>query len=328
MLRDAIEVLFPHASKRTGGRGVVASDAFDDFIADITPYVDTLPVVTAELGDTWLMGANADAYKVAIFRAASREYTKCMRSGGEAACLGTSSSEAAGNTKQPTASDVAALRTFERLLMVATEHTWGWNLGNVRHKAWSNPELQEAIATDKEFQTSIGTWKEQRAFVPNALAALPSASPLAKAVTAAIAEIWRGNATDHPAAATAACGDGGSQVVCDLSYAAASFDVVRQHHQQQHRHHQAQRQRQQSTSSSSSSSSSSSRSTVSVHEAGDVVQCGAFEVAFGTDGSIVHLQTTGVAGDNEDEALVWVDAARPLARVWCVPTPMHQRLNE
>jgi hypothetical protein len=39
---------------------VVASDAFDDFIADIAPYVATLPVVTAELGDTWMMGADAD----------------------------------------------------------------------------------------------------------------------------------------------------------------------------------------------------------------------------------------------------------------------------
>jgi hypothetical protein len=62
-IRDAVALLYPLARNdtgHTGGRGVVASDAFDDFIADIAPYVGTLPVVTAELGDTWMMGADAD----------------------------------------------------------------------------------------------------------------------------------------------------------------------------------------------------------------------------------------------------------------------------
>ena len=46
LLLDAISLMYPKAS-------VVASDAFDDFIADVLPYKASLPVVTAEIGDTW-----------------------------------------------------------------------------------------------------------------------------------------------------------------------------------------------------------------------------------------------------------------------------------
>ena len=65
LIYDAVTVLFPKAT-------VVSSDAFDDFIEDVLPYKNSLPVVTAELGDTWMMGANADPLKVAQYRAASR----------------------------------------------------------------------------------------------------------------------------------------------------------------------------------------------------------------------------------------------------------------
>jgi hypothetical protein len=43
--------LFPNAD-------TVASDAFDDFLEDVLPFKDTLPVITAEIGDTWIMGAD------------------------------------------------------------------------------------------------------------------------------------------------------------------------------------------------------------------------------------------------------------------------------
>ena len=57
----AVRSFFPNAT-------VVASDAFDDFVADVLPVLHTLPVVTAELGDTWIYGADADPLKVAKYR--------------------------------------------------------------------------------------------------------------------------------------------------------------------------------------------------------------------------------------------------------------------
>jgi hypothetical protein len=54
-----VEGLFPRAT-------VVASDGFDDFVADVLPYADSLPVVTAEIGDTWIQGASSDPLKVGV----------------------------------------------------------------------------------------------------------------------------------------------------------------------------------------------------------------------------------------------------------------------
>ena len=289
LILDAVEVLFPHAQpKAEKGRGVVASDAFDDFITDIQPYVHTLPVVTAELGDTWIMGANSDPYKVAIFRAAAREYNQCMLNGGEAACLGSN----------PTAEDIAALRSFERLLMVVTEHTWGWNGGRVRHKGWSNEALQEALKTDDQFQSSIGTWKEARAFVPNAVAALPNKCPLKSSIVKAFSEIWRANS------------DGSTQKLshghgwqAELSAAALSFDIVNHSHHGHHHEH--------ASAHLHGADSASSGQLVSVHEAGTAMECGPFQMTFGEDGAIVNLTTA-------NGSHLWADAAHPLARIWFV----------
>ena len=39
------------------GADVVASDAMDDFVADVLPHKASLPLLTEEIGDTWIMGA-------------------------------------------------------------------------------------------------------------------------------------------------------------------------------------------------------------------------------------------------------------------------------
>ena len=55
-----------------------------------------------------------------------------------------------------------ALRDFERLLMVAGEHTWGWNGGDVRLHSWSNPELRRSLRNDEQFRTAVVGWIEQQ----------------------------------------------------------------------------------------------------------------------------------------------------------------------
>ena len=101
LIFDAVQLLFPAAT-------VQASDAFDDFVAAVEPHRASLPVVTAEIGDTWIMGTSADPKKVALYRAASRAHAACTRRGD---CVARSGG------------DERALRSFERLLMVAAEHT-------------------------------------------------------------------------------------------------------------------------------------------------------------------------------------------------------------
>jgi hypothetical protein len=78
LIFQAVDELFPSASE------VVASDAFDDFIADVLPYKSSLPVVTAELGDTWIMGADAGS---AQFSASSRPSVSAASSRPAGGCV-------------------------------------------------------------------------------------------------------------------------------------------------------------------------------------------------------------------------------------------------
>jgi hypothetical protein len=59
---DAVQSLFPNAR---GPGSIVASDAFDDFVADVWDSRNTLPVLdNREIGDSWIYGANSDPVKV------------------------------------------------------------------------------------------------------------------------------------------------------------------------------------------------------------------------------------------------------------------------
>ena len=143
---------------------IVASDAFDDFVRDILPYAAELPVVDAEIGDTWIFGTSADSKKVALYRAASRAHAACVRSQSAAACASVNGE--------------AAFHDFERLLMVMGEHTWGWNGGSTKTKSWSNKELNESLRSDKDFAAAVLSWTEQRKFLQHAVEALPEHSAL------------------------------------------------------------------------------------------------------------------------------------------------------
>eukprot|EP01047_Picozoa_sp_COSAG01_P053957 COSAG01_NODE_5841_length_4002_cov_3.100179_2_plen_112_part_00 len=95
---QGIEAAFP-------GAEVVASDAFDDFVADVQPFLHHLPVLESEIGDTWIMGASSDPVKVAQYRAASRARAACAA---QSRC---------SNLDEPN------IRAFDRLLLKLSEHT-------------------------------------------------------------------------------------------------------------------------------------------------------------------------------------------------------------
>lgn len=153
---------------------------------------------------------------------------------------------------------------------------WGWNGGNVRHKSWTNAALQESLAKDEEFQTSIGTWREQRAFLTNALAALPPSSRLARDVRAAYDEIWRGGDATSDAADTHA------------RRPLHSFESFR------------------------AAKHANAEASFNVVGAGDTVQCGAFEMAFDDNGAISMLRTSADSSTNAS----WADEEHTIAHVW------------
>lgn len=229
LLHDVIQTFFPAAS-------VTSSDAFDDFVEAVLPVKSALPVITAELGDTWMMGANADPLKVAQYRQVSRAYRACLEDGDclEGAPTGLESE--------------AAFRTFERQLLTVGEHTWGWNGGDVRTRSWKNAQLQHSLKTDKDFSTSVLTWIEQRNFIKNAVAALPPSSKLAARLAGELPLIEpRGRPFNHdafmdePINASVPCGgftirfaaDGSAHTIRDrdgIDWAARSHTMFQLHY--------------------------------------------------------------------------------------------------
>jgi hypothetical protein len=148
-----VRVAYKRARERFPGVEVVAS-TMDDFARALLPIKDTLPVVRAELGDTWIHGTGSDPLKVSQYRELLR-----LRSGWLNSGQWTESSP--------------EYRNFSRHLLLVPEHTWGRdekaNLWDA--PAFSSPELAKT-RWEKPFQDMQESWQEQRDYISRAVAGL------------------------------------------------------------------------------------------------------------------------------------------------------------
>lgn len=104
-----------------------------------------LPVVTSEIGDTWIHGIASDGYKTAAMRALMRAHARVI------------SSSSSSQLHAPPRSLPDGFAEFERLLLKCPEHTWGGDQKMFLHYGhggdyfnWSNAQFQ-AAAADGEF---------------------------------------------------------------------------------------------------------------------------------------------------------------------------------
>ena len=88
------------------------ASTFDQFVADIQEVKDELPVITKEVGDTWIYGVPSDPLKMAQNREIQRQWIACMEAGNPAC-----------DYSQP------AIRNMTRFLQKTPEHTWGTSRG-------------------------------------------------------------------------------------------------------------------------------------------------------------------------------------------------------
>ncbi|KAI8471932.1 MAG: hypothetical protein J3K34DRAFT_520136 [Monoraphidium minutum] len=173
------------------GHKVVASsfDAFSDAVWRASEEGRVrLPVVTGEIGDTWIHGVQSDPRKTARFRAVARAAAACA---GDAAC----------------ASEGPAWEDFTRLLLKVPEHTWGADVKNTLHDTSNyNNDAFKACATGPascpNYQELVTSWRRQAAYIDHALAALPPSHPVAAA--AAADDAARGSAAAGMSAAAVA----------------------------------------------------------------------------------------------------------------------------
>jgi hypothetical protein len=150
---DAIEKDYEQCRLAFPGLRVTAS-SLDDFARAIRPVVGDLPVVTSEIGDTWIHGVGTDPYKVSAFRELCRLRESWLRTG---RCW---------------PDDLTAASV--ELLKVA-EHTWGLDekthLDDYEHYRKEDlPWLRETERC-RRFEEA---WREQRDYIACALKALPS----------------------------------------------------------------------------------------------------------------------------------------------------------
>lgn len=135
-------------------------DAFGDALWD---QRESFPVVTAEIGDSWIHGAASDPAKLARFRALQRLYDRF-------------------------ADDLTPARLrFGRNLALVAEHTWGVDVKSYLRdtSAWDRPAFEARRTSDPRFRFVERSWTEQRAYLDQAVSHLaPPDRALAEAAVA------------------------------------------------------------------------------------------------------------------------------------------------
>jgi hypothetical protein len=156
---EQVSDLFQHMRSAFPGARIVAS-TLNDYAAALRQVRGKLPVVTGELGDTWIHGAGSDPGKVAQFRELARLRNEWLASG----------------KARP---DDQRFSAFSRFLMLVPEHTWGLDI-KTHLNDYANYDAAHfrAARTQPNFLKVESSWKEQRAYIDQALRALGD-SPLA-----------------------------------------------------------------------------------------------------------------------------------------------------
>ena len=145
---DALRRRFPKAGRTAGNLNVVADWMWK--------RRGSLPVVTSEIGDTWIHGVGTDPAKVARYRCLCRFRSRW---------IGSHALEAGGKDDF----------TFAENLLLTAEHTWGMDIKtHLRDRRNYSPARLRRSLPKANFQAVIASWKEQRRYVTNALRALPA----------------------------------------------------------------------------------------------------------------------------------------------------------
>ncbi len=202
------------------GRRLVAStlEAWADVV---WARRESLPVVEAEIGDSWIHGSASDPAKTARFLALQRLYDRF---------------DAAGAT--PEQAD------FGRALALVAEHTCGVDIKSWLRDdtAWDRPAFESLRDSDPRFLHAAQSWAEQRAYMDAAVALLPEgdralaeaawtapeparAIPASGGVAAPLeAGGWRAEYDPQTGDLTAITDPGGRRLSCRIGYRHESYD--------------------------------------------------------------------------------------------------------
>ena len=144
---------------------LVTASTFEDFVNTLDR--STLPVVSGEVGDTWIQGVGSDPLKMSQYRAASDALTQCF------------------NDEKCSFDDPEVINAT-RFLVKLPEHTWG--LPSVYDNVnWTN-NMFETARKGRHYQDCQNSWLEQRLFLNLTLEAC-SGHPLHDYIMASLEQL-------------------------------------------------------------------------------------------------------------------------------------------
>ncbi|KAJ8302871.1 hypothetical protein KUTeg_019267 [Tegillarca granosa] len=122
-------------------KAIVQASTFEDFIEAVQPIKSKLPIVTKEIGDTWIQGIASDPRKVAEMRAIFRARSKCLQN------------------------NTGIIYNASRFFVKPPEHTWGCSSVFDRIH-WTNKAFYEILEKSPMYiRYGIKSWIEQRQFL-------------------------------------------------------------------------------------------------------------------------------------------------------------------
>lgn len=150
---EQVAGIYASLRKRFPRARVFASD-LNALAAEIRLLKQQLPVVTQEIGDTWIHGPGSDPLLMARFREVSRLRREWIAQGRLAAN-----------------GDVDA--AFGKQFLRIPEHTWGLSIGFLQHKDVYDMAAFRASRNLPEFRRMERSWAEKRANLDVAIGTLP-----------------------------------------------------------------------------------------------------------------------------------------------------------
>jgi len=133
----------------------VTAGSLTDIANAVEPYRATLPVVTQEIGDTWIFGVPSDPLKVARYLEVARLRRRWIE---------------ARNFEEGDATDRALLAG----VLLEAEHTWGADI-----KTWLDfdhylPRDLEPMLSQPKYKVVLFSWEEKRQDLLDGVASLPA----------------------------------------------------------------------------------------------------------------------------------------------------------
>lgn len=153
---EAVKKIYAGLRERYPNAEIIAA-SFNEIAEALEKHKDTLPVVTSEIGDTWIYGYGSSPIRMAKFRALSRLYSKWLRE---------------GKIKRESTESI----DFALELGLIAEHTQGIDIKT--HLAnWDKYDTDKFLAarSSAPFRKVEQSWKEIDDYLYKAIDCLPTA---------------------------------------------------------------------------------------------------------------------------------------------------------